>query len=52
MESGGTGESGAYIVTARLQLMQKKAFDRIYITELCRKAGVSRMSFYRYFESK
>ena len=52
MESGGTGESGAYIVTALLQLRQKKAFDRISITELCRKAGVSRMSFYRNFESK
>ena len=52
MRGGGTGECGAYIVTALLQLMQKKAFDRISITELCRKAGVSRMSFYRYFESK
>lgn len=52
MRGGGTGECGAYIITALLQLMQKKAFDRISITELCRKAGVSRMSFYRYFESK
>ena len=52
MRGGGTGECGAYIVTALLKLMQKKAFDRISITELCRKAGVSRMSFYRYFESK
>lgn len=52
MKGGGTGECGAYIITALLQLMQKKAFDRISITELCRKAGVSRMSFYRNFESK
>ena len=52
MEGGGNGECSTYIITALLQLMQKKAFDRISITELCRKAGVSRMSFYRNFESK
>ena len=46
MEGNGTGECSTYIITAMLQLMQKKAFDHISITELCRKAGVSRMSFY------
>lgn len=41
-----------YIVLALLQLMKKKSFSGISITELCEKAGVSRMSFYRYYESK
>ena len=41
-----------YIKTALLQLMRKKSFHHISITELCEKAGVSRMSFYRNFDSK
>ena len=37
---------------ALLQLIGKKPYDSITITELCRKAGVSRMAFYGNFQSK
>lgn len=41
-----------YITEALLQLMKKKPFKDISITEICERAGVTRMSFYRNFESK
>ena len=37
------------IEEALLILMKKKAFKEISISELCKKAGVSRMAFYRHF---
>ena len=37
---------------ALLQLITKKSYDSITVTELCKKAGVSRMAFYGNFESK
>ena len=40
------------ICTALLYLMDTKEFDRISISELARKAGVSRQSFYRNYSSK
>ncbi|AFU19884.1 TetR/AcrR family transcriptional regulator [Actinobacillus suis] len=40
------------ITEALLRLMQKKNFYTISITELTNLAGVSRISFYRNFESK
>lgn len=40
------------ITGALLKLMQKKSFHTITITELTKKAGVGRVSFYRNFESK
>lgn len=40
------------ITTALLQMMKKKKLDDIKITELIVKAGVSRNSFYRNFDSK
>ncbi len=40
------------ICTAMLLLMADKDFDRISISELVRKAGVSRQSFYRNYNSK
>ena len=43
---------GEYITDALLLLMQRKDYKDISITELCEKAGVTRMSFYRNFESK
>ncbi|MBQ7737453.1 MAG: TetR/AcrR family transcriptional regulator [Oscillospiraceae bacterium] len=45
-------ETADYITTALLLLMEKKAFSRITVTEVCEKAGVSRMSFYRCFPSR
>ena len=41
-----------YIYSAFLQLLEKKHYDEISVCEICTKAGVSRMSFYRNFESK
>ena len=43
---------GEYITDALLFLMKKKAYKDISITEICEKAGVTRMSFYRNFDSK
>ena len=39
------------LMGALLQLMQKKRLSEINISELCAKAGVSRVSFYRNFNS-
>ncbi len=41
-----------YITDALLMRMRKKDYKDISITEICEKAGVTRMSFYRNFESK
>lgn len=41
-----------YITEAFLLLLKKKAYKDISITEICKKAGVTRMSFYRNFESR
>lgn len=40
------------LVQAILQLAREKPFAEISVTELCQKAGVSRMTFYRSFHSK
>ena len=40
------------ITVALLNLMRKKAFSEIKITEIVKLAGVGRTSFYRNFESK
>lgn len=42
----------ACITQALIELMEHKPFADITITELVKKAGVSRVSFYRNFESK
>lgn len=39
------------LTQALLQLMEKKPFNEINVSELCDKAGVSRISFYRNFSS-
>ena len=40
------------ITLALIQLMEKKDFNDISITELTKRAGVGRVSFYRNFEDK
>lgn len=40
------------LALAMLDLMQNKSFEDITITELTKKAGVSRMAYYRNFENK
>ena len=39
------------LTEALLQLMEKKPFSEISVSELCMKAGVGRMSFYRNYSS-
>lgn len=41
-----------YIAEALLSLMQSKSLQDISVKELVKKAGVSRMTYYRYFSSK
>ena len=41
-----------YITDALFNLMKKKEYNNISITEICEKAGTGRMSFYRNFDSK
>lgn len=41
-----------YIMEAMLQLLEKRSFESITITELVQRAGVSRNSFYRNFRDK
>ena len=41
-----------YITEALFNLMKKKEYNNISITEICENAGTGRMSFYRNFESK
>lgn len=43
---------GVYITDAFLLLLKKKEYRDISITEICKKAGVTRMSFYRNFAGK
>ena len=40
------------ITMALLKMMEEQPFERITITELTKKAGVGRVSFYRNFENK
>lgn len=41
-----------YIAHAFLSLLQEQSFAKIQITELCRRAGIPRKAFYRYFDTK
>ena len=41
-----------YIFEAFKTLLSKKHYDKVSVCEICTKAGVSRMSFYRSFSSK
>lgn len=41
-----------YITEAILQLLNKKKYENITITDIAEKAGVTRITFYRNFESK
>ena len=47
-----TNTAGVYLAHALMELIEKKPLEEISITELTKKAGVSRMSYYRSFTSK
>lgn len=40
------------IIDATLTLLQSQSYDQLAVTEITRKAGVSRMAFYRHFSTK
>lgn len=44
--------ANAYIQEALMQLIQQKEYDKITITDIAKRAGVTRISFYRNFDSK
>lgn len=44
--------SKKWIIDALFILMEQKRFEKISITEIVNRAGVSRLTFYRNFESK
>ncbi len=44
--------SREWMCQALIQLMEKKPFSRISITEITKKAGVSRITFYRHYTNK
>lgn len=35
-----------------MELLQTRSFSQVRVSELCRRAGVPRKTFYRYFDSK
>ena len=41
-----------YIIQALYELLSRRNINEINVSEICEKAGVSRMSFYRNFKSK
>jgi len=41
-----------YILLALFALMQKMDYEEISVKDICARAGVSRMSFYRYYSTK
>ncbi len=40
------------LILRSFELFKKHGFQRVSIEEICRKAGVSKVTFYRYFSSK
>ena len=52
MEEKKEGRASDYILEALLILIRKKDWQDISITEICEKADVTRMSFYRSFTGK
>lgn len=45
-------QSQKFILQALLDLMGKVAYDKISVSDICRKADVDRRTFYRNFDSK
>lgn len=38
--------------THLVNIMQQKAYDKISVSDIVKKAGVSRMTYYNYYETK
>lgn len=52
MEYASEGYSRFYIVVALFKLMNEYEYEKIGVTDIARKAGVGRATFYRYFKRK
>ncbi|MGN0739909.1 MAG: TetR/AcrR family transcriptional regulator [Treponema sp.] len=52
MKKNDTDTSMQYITDALIQLMKKNSYDEISVTDIAKKAGVGRATFYRHFKSK
>ena len=52
MEKTQSQYSKEYIVEALFALMKKENFTNISVADICKKAGVSRATYYRYFKTK
>lgn len=52
MEYGQESYSRHYIITALFKLMSDYEYNDISVTDIAKKAGVGRATFYRYFKSK
>ncbi|MDE7108180.1 MAG: TetR/AcrR family transcriptional regulator, partial [Clostridiales bacterium] len=50
--NAGRARSMDLITTALFELLEKTPFAQITISELCKKAGVARKTFYRNFNDK
>lgn len=44
-------ENQKYIILALAEIMKIKPFHEVSVTEVCKKAGVSKNTFYRHFEN-
>ena len=45
-------QSQRWIIQALLNLLEQKEYDKISVSEICRKADLDRRTFYRNFDSK
>lgn len=52
METKTLHSSKEYIIEAFFIILKTKSVDKITILEVCAKAGVSRVTFYKYFKTK
>ena len=52
MEYAPEDYSRRYIVQALFRLMREYDYEKITVTDIARKAGVGRATFYRYFKTK
>ena len=41
-----------YLAQALIELMERKELEEIHVKEIVERAGVSRMTYYRYFQNK
>ena len=40
------------ILNATLELLQNRNFDQVYVTDICERCNISKVTFFKYFPSK